>query len=215
MLYFQRTILPLIVTFGLSGVSAQMPGHECSLDDAFVSKYFTVDQLQNANTAQDASYLSEKEKRVYQFLNLARLYPRDFALFYHAYLVEYEPQGLRQIKRRDRYYYTLKKELRTRQPVHALQPKKDLSVCAEKWRHESGQRGVIGHNRRRSKNIGNAESCAYSYQDSPLNFVMDLLIDTEVPSLGHRKILLGGYSEAGVAIGTHKGYGHCVVIDLR
>ena len=48
----------------------------------------------------------------------------------------------------------------------------------------------------------------------PLEIVLSLLIDEGVPSLGHRKILLGNYSQIGLSIKPHKKYETNTVIDL-
>lgn len=210
---FRFAKISLLWLFYSYASQSQAAPFETSIHD-LLSRHFTQDQLQRAHTAREVDYLTAKEKAVFQYLNLARMFPREFTSFYISYLRAVEPEGITALKRKDRYYYSLYRELKKASPKEAFTPAKELYHSARKWATESGKKGVIGHKRQFSKNRGSAECCAYSWQDSPMNFVMDLLIDTDIPSLGHRKILLGDYEEIGVAIGPHKGYGHCVVIDL-
>jgi uncharacterized protein YkwD len=84
---------------------------------------------------------------------------------------------------------------------------------AKCWAKESGKKGVIGHNRIRCKKGYFAECCSYGNLE-PLEFVLNLLVDEGIPSLGHRKILFTNYKKVGVSINTHKTYGQCVVIDV-
>ena len=76
-----------------------------------IKKHFTVQDLEQANTAADVDYMNEIEKEIIQYLNLARTQPFNFSKFYIEYLKEFEVEGYKKFKRRDRYYYSLHKDL--------------------------------------------------------------------------------------------------------
>ena len=58
-----------------------------------------------------------------------------------------------------------------------------------------------------------AENIGFGYQSAFEN-VIELLIDLDVPSLGHRKTILNArFNYAGVSMGYHSDYGTCCVID--
>jgi hypothetical protein len=48
-----------------------------------------------------------------------------------------------------------------------------------------------------------------------LEIVLQLLIDEDVPSLGHRRILLEKYQTIGVSIQPHSHYGFNAVLDFH
>jgi hypothetical protein len=49
---------------------------------------------------------------------------------------------------------------------------------------------------------------------SPVDVVMQLLVDEDVESLGHRMILLGSYTKIGAATRPHTAYRTNSVLDL-
>lgn len=57
--------------------------------------------------------------------------------------------------------------------------------------------------------------CIHYGQSNALEIVTSLLIDQTVKSLGHRKICLGYFTEMGVSIQPHNGYGKNAVLDFR
>ena len=81
----------------------------------------------------------------------------------------------------------------------------------------SGITGYIGHNRNsdecQKKKYFLGECCQYG-NDEAVEIILSLLIDKDVPSLGHRKILLGKYTSAGVSIQPHKTYRFNTVLDF-
>ena len=59
------------------------------------------------------------------------------------------------------------------------------------------------------------ECCEYG-NDDPMEIVMSLLLDYDVPSLGHRKICLSEtYNLIGVSIQPHKNYTYNSVLDFK
>ena len=184
--------------------------------ESLLRDHFSSQELKSANTAVQVEYLNTKEKQVVQYTNLARMHPRKFAKFYLDYLEKIDRGGYRLYQKRNYYYTTLYRDLMDpkRKPRAAWKLDATLTDYAECWAVESGEKGVIGHDRATCSSGRFAECCSYSYKDDPMNFVINLLVDHRVSSLGHRKAMLGGYKKVGVSIQPHSGYGHCVVLDM-
>ena len=100
------------------------------------------------------------------------------------------------------YYQSLFKKLSEMKPTDILQPDHQLFKTAECWAVEAGKKGLKGHDRIKCKKNYDAEACDYG-NDNGFDVVLNLLVDKFVPSLGHRKVLLGKYSELGAAIRPH------------
>ncbi len=168
-----------------------------------------------AYTAQNTDYLTENEKLVYYYLNLARLNP---PLFAETFLIKYTKwNSYEDLSLSDYYTGSLYKTMKNMQPVGVLSPQKDLFESAKCHAVSSGKVGYVGHTR--LSNSGcvskfSGECCSYGQFDA-LNIVMQLLIDSDVPSLGHRKICLdGGYQTLGVSVQPHKTYRFNSVLDF-
>jgi uncharacterized protein YkwD len=100
------------------------------------------------------------------------------------------------------YYLSLFRKLADMKPENILHPNHQLFKTAECWAIEAGKRGLKGHDRINCKKRYDAEACDYG-NNNGFDVVLNLLVDKFVPSLGHRKILLGNYSELGAAIRPH------------
>ncbi|WP_338762997.1 CAP domain-containing protein [Bernardetia sp. ABR2-2B] len=168
-----------------------------------------------AYTAQNTDYLTENEKLVYYYLNLARLNP---PLFAETFIRKYTKWNSHEdLSLSDYYTGSLYKTLKNMQPVGVLYPQKDLFVSARCHAVSSGKKGYVGHERLsnsgcKAKFAG--ECCSYGQFDA-LEIVMQLLIDSGVPSLGHRKICLSGsYKTLGVSVQPHKTYRFNSVLDF-
>jgi uncharacterized protein YkwD len=167
------------------------------------------------NTAASADYLTEVEKKIIYILNLAR---KDPPLFNRT-VVEKYPAFMNDAKlASSEYYITLRAAMRHRRSLPLLQPDQRLFESARCHAISSGEIGYVGHNRKTSEckkvKYMFAECCQYGYDD-PLKIVMDLLIDEDVPSLGHRDILLSPYTKIGVSLKPHRKYGWNAVMDLE
>jgi len=186
---------------------------------ALLNVYFTTDETTKANTTESSTFLTPQEKQVFLYTNLARIYPKKFALFYKEYLIKYDENGYKKFKKRDRYYYTFYKSLlkldKSKKKLLSLKPSIEMYKLAKCWAKESGRKGLIGHKRKKCKKGYSAECCSYSYTDDALENVLLLFIDEGVKSLGHRKILLDNYTLMGVSLQKHKAYGYCAVLDLK
>ena len=157
-----------------------------------------------ANSAREADYLTDHEKRVYYYLNLVRMNPKLFA---DTYLQDCKNS-------REYYKSSLYRELQTLKPLPVLKPDRALFQSAECHARVSGERGYIGHDRVKCKEYFAGECCHYGQSDA-LEIVTSLLIDYQVSSLGHRRICLGNYTELGVAIRPHKNYHENTVLDFH
>ncbi len=157
------------------------------------------------------SFQNENEKRILYYMNYARVKPQEF-------LLKYVIPNLRDTTKY--YERTLIETLRKMKPVAALKSNKKMFELATCHAKESGRTGYVGHGRQNGCSKGyNAECCAYGSanysNDKALNYVLQLLVDEDVPSLGHREIiLLNWLKTAGVSIQPHKTYGENVVIDF-
>lgn len=165
------------------------------------------------NTARGASYMTEEERTLIWVLNMARVNPR---LFCRTVVAPYSKSNGIDMES-ETYYLSLMKQMRNMEALNILQPDKVCFVSAECHAVSSGKRGYTGHNRQtaecRKVQKFNGECCSYGVEDA-IGVVVTLLVDEDVPSLGHRNILLGGYTKTGVAMRPHKGYRTNTVIDF-
>lgn len=172
--------------------------------------------IDRANTAADLEYLTEEEKKVILFMNLARL---DGKLFGETFLTEYIESNNTD---KTSYVRSLYRDLRRLDPLHPLIPEKDLTAIAQGHANQSGKTGHMGHKnfQKRFKPVmGNpynhvGENCSYGF-DRAIDIVITLLIDEGVKNLGHREnILSEDFNSVGVAIRPHKRLRYNCVIDF-
>ncbi len=165
-----------------------------------------------ANTAAGVDYLSEEEKQVVLFTNLARWDGLLFvSTFMHTYMENRKPT---------RYSRSLIRDLKKVKGLQPLWHEYDLYEAAKGHAIESGKSGHAGHrnfDRRFKPLLGKynlvAENCAYGF-DKAMDIVIQLLIDEDVPNLGHRKNMLNPeFNSTGVSIQPHKKYNHNCVIS--
>ena len=109
--------------------------------------------------------------------------------------------------------------------MKALQPLTYNEACylaAKEWVEKSGAKGTIGHEDNFSDRItkyglqwkATGENCSYGIE-TPIDIVIQLLIDAGVETRGHRKnILNANFTYAGASIGEHKGYRVMCCIDF-
>jgi len=184
---------------------------------------WTPQQLEMANTAKDANYLSEEEKKVVFLSNLSRL---DGALFAKTYLQAYVEGKLK--GKESHYVRTLSAELQKVKGLPMLKPHEKLFKAATYHARDMGTKGLMGHNSsdgidfftrirsfmNPSGNFSFAENCAYGFS-SAQDIVLQLLIDEGIPDLGHRKNLLSAkFDLVGVSIQPHKKYQYNCVQDF-
>jgi hypothetical protein len=169
----------------------------------------------NCNTAKDLEYLSATERDVIWVLNMARLNP---VLFLNSVLLNPESDVFKTPKARSYYYNSLIEDLKILKPNQTpLFPDSNLFVSAKCHAFESGKSGYVGHDRKKNtcKKDFYGECCYYGLEDAFV-VVISLLIDENVRSLGHRKIMLSNeYTLIGVSLQPHIDYGTNTVLDFK
>ncbi len=174
---------------------------------------------QKANTATNLDYLDEEEKRVIYLVNLART---EGALFAETYLQAYvKSQG---ISPQEPYLKSLYQDLKdAKMPPLAPHPK--LSQAAAFHAEDTGEKGLVSHDSSDGTPFGKrvkrfvqagalAENCSYGYATAE-GIVMQLLLDANTPSLGHRKNILNPvFDHIGVAIHPHQEWKFTCVQDF-
>lgn len=171
--------------------------------------------LEMANTASKADYLTEEEKKVIFLCNLARI---NGKLFKESFLAKYIADN--EIPE-DSYILSLKKTLNKTKKLRCMMPAEDLSDIAKKYAIEAGEKGWEGHRNYtarfrvvKDKYSSTGENCAYGYDDAT-DIVITLLVDKDIPDLGHRKNILNkDFSNIGVSIQPHKDYEVNCVMDF-
>jgi uncharacterized protein YkwD len=114
--------------------------------------------------------------------------------------------------------------LMRQRPLPPLTQNGRLAAAADEHVATQGPTGEIGHGppgnfaqRMRDEGVFagiEAESISYG-QPTPRDVIRQLIVDSGVPSRGHRKDLLGSaFQAAGVGCGRHAEYGSMCVIDL-
>ena len=167
------------------------------------------------NTASNVTYMNEKEKMVIYVINLLRAYP---TLFAKTVVAQYPTLSGKEELAKDQYYYqSLLTTLLAMNPLPLITDNEKCYQSAVCHAMLSGKTGYVGHKRNsaecENKKYFYGECCDYG-NDDPVEIVLSLLIDENVPSLGHRKILLGKYTSAGVSIQPHKTYRYNTVLDF-
>lgn len=177
-----------------------------------ISQTWTTQELDKANTAANVNILTQEEKEVIRYLNLARLYPQKFAMIeVRDYL---GPSKYGDYLKSSSYKESLMVTLKYKTPVGLIYFDEDMYLLANCFAKESGQSGKTGHNRVSCPDGFQAECCSYG-QEQGKDVVLQLLIDHDVPSLGHRQICLSdSYNKVGLSIYSHSVYDYCCVLDF-
>jgi len=195
--------------------------------DSMQKNLFSTQEIKLANTAAHASWMSDEEKRVILYMNLARM---DGKRFYRSFIPDYvkrHNQIFRPvIHRNNPYLKSLKTDLWKIKNLSLLQPDSLLHLAAAFHAKDMGDNGMTGHDSSDGTDFSDrlerfkpdcfsaAENCAYGLFDA-LDIVCGLLIDDEVPCLGHRiNILNHDFNTAGVSIWFHQVYRYNCVIDF-
>ena len=176
---------------------------------------FSNDQLAKANTAKDATYLSQAEKDLILYCNLARLDGQTFA---NQYLSKMKNSS-------NSYEQSLLKDLAGIKNLPMLKPNSRLAKAAKVHVDDIGPKGLVQHESsdgtatftrvRKYYNGGYmGENISFGYS-SAMDIVLQLLVDDGVESLGHRhNILNKSFIRIGISIGSHKQYRSCCVQDF-
>lgn len=169
--------------------------------------------LIRAGTAENVDFLSEDEKMIILYANLART---NGPLFASTFLDEY--LRIKEIKPNS-YTRSLYKDLQQIRELPMLLPEGDLYKVAREHASRSGKKGYEGHKGFRQrytplmKRYTEVGENIYYGPYTPLEIVIQLLIDEGIEDLGHRRNLLSPkFNSIGVAIKPHKTYEYnCVM----
>ncbi|CAN5139304.1 CAP domain-containing protein [soil metagenome] len=164
------------------------------------------------------SFMTDKEQEVIRLVNYVRTQPAQFA-----------EQYLLPLKNESADALECYNELKNASPQKGLLPCKALSLSSRDHALEMGRTGKVGHFSVSGKSpgdrvkkyarfdgpwIGAWENCSYGLED-PLDIVLQLLIDENIPDRGHRKNILNeNIALIGVSIENHKTYGINCVMDM-
>ncbi|MDP1803075.1 MAG: CAP domain-containing protein [Bacteroidota bacterium] len=179
---------------------------------AAVAQKWTAKQLADANTAKDIPSLSTIEIEIIMYINLARLFPKEFVKYevvnYNA-LPKYKKDLTKST-----YKASLIKELNALKPLNALVFDKVPYENARCLGEEQSKNGKTGHERTTCKDARYGENVSYG-MDNSKDVVMQWLIDEDLVSLGHRKnCLSNSYTKIGVSEHTHTKYATSSIADF-
>ena len=175
-------------------------------------------EIQRANTAIRNDNLTHDEKLIILYINLVRLNPKKFCDLYIERAKNYRFN-------KPEYISSLIDDLNRNVELPMLYPNDSLIAAARSHAIDIGNTGGYGHDssdgtsfydrvKRFGYNNPAGENCHYGDR-CPLDVVLDLLVDNDVPSLGHREnILRNSFAEIGVSKQPHTKYDYNVVIDF-
>jgi uncharacterized protein YkwD len=157
-------------------------------------------------------------------VNLARLNGKKYL---QTYFQEYNQTPYLDMKSsKNKYMVSLKSDMDKIKNLIMLMPDPGLYKAAKYHAKDSGKNGIVGHtssdgttfSKRLPKYVQGwnriAENCSYGYEDA-VSIVGQLLLDEDVPSLGHRKSILNVELEfIGVSITPHSQYRYNCVMDF-
>jgi uncharacterized protein YkwD len=165
-----------------------------------------AEQLAAANTCDTISILQQEEKNAILYLNLARMFPKDF-LKYEIYP--------RQSSIQTSYYNSLVKTMSAMKPVAPVRFDRVMYENALCFANEQGPTTRVGHNRFKCGASYLGECISYG-QETGQDIALQLIIDEDVPSLGHRKMCLSpAYKKVGIKNGEHGLHGFMSVVDFE
>lgn len=178
------------------------------------SKKWANPKYKVCNTAANAGYMSDEERKVVYILNLVRMDPK---LFCETVVMQAATISSFIDTSSALYFKTLVTTLNNMESLPVLYPDSACVVSARCHAVSSGKKGYTGHARQNDQCRKNThfmgECCNYGSDDA-LEILLLLLDDNGVASLGHRRICLGSYSKVGVAIAPHKSFAHNAVLDF-
>ena len=176
---------------------------------------WTDAEIAKANTAAHVSSLSQMDKDIILYCNLARL---DGAKFWRTY-------GKANAKGSSSNVASLERDLSMVRNYPMYIPEASLMKAAAYHANDMSQNNFFDHDSSDGTDFGDR---LYSFYDgnaiaenisagsnTAISVVMQLLIDDGVPSLGHRKnILSSKYTAIGVKSASHRSWGSVTVQDF-
>jgi uncharacterized protein YkwD len=170
-------------------------------------KEWTKEQVAAADVNRNEARLTDEEKNVFLYMNLARLFPEDYIA-----IELFEEQKSKKLNTFERSLIQTMKKMK---PLGVITFDDSMYELAKCFAAEQGPTGKVGHDRKKCTDGYRAECCDYGFQEGR-EIVKRLLVDFQVTSLGHRKIVLSpSYSKAGVSIGNHSKHKYLAVLDFN
>lgn len=183
--------------------------------------------LDKANTAANTGFLSEEEKNVILYTNLARIKPDKFAGTIKPIWEAYSDNKYGEIDdlNNNKWFQSLLEDLKEMEPAPLLYPHKQLYKAARYHAKDMGKTGKTGHTSSDgtsfvkrvtsyADSIPLSENCSYGYNKG-FDIVMQFLVDENVKSLAHRVNSLNPkYTKVGVSIQPHEKYNYNCVMDF-
>ena len=199
------------------------------------SNKWSEKELVMANTAKNVDYLSPEEKKIIFYMNLVRMdgekffntFFKDFVKDHNQRMKQYSNYKELKINEYDRYYRGLKIDLKKIKNLSLFYPDETLTYVALQHGKEMNRKNIAGHNSSDGRspqdriakyypNRAMAENLAFGFANGLDNVCM-LLLDKDVPDLGHRKNMLNstnGLNIVGVSIQRHPAYKYSATIDF-
>ena len=196
---------------------------------------WSEEELSMANTAKNAKYLNPQEKDLIMYMNLARIngekffntYFQEFLEAHNTQMVQYSNYRQLRIDKTDRYYKSLKKDLKSIKDLPVFYPDESLSWVAQQHAKDMNKYNYADHKSKDGRSVKDrissiypkralGENLAFGFSTGLGNVCM-LLLDKGVSDLGHRKLILNTslkLNYVGVSIEPHKGYKYCSVTDF-
>jgi uncharacterized protein YkwD len=183
------------------------------------AQQWSAAQLVKANTAKEVKELTFEEKQTIMYLNLARMYPKDYKrIEFHkksAFWSNYRPWNGFVGKIDSTYVKSLLKTLETMKPVNPVYYNSEMYELAKCFSNEKYESNKMGHDRKKCKYGFSAECISYG-KKTGLEIINQLLVDHGIQDLGHREICLAnGYESIGVKINKHKTYEFFAILDFN
>jgi hypothetical protein len=196
---------------------------------------WTPEELEMANTARDAAYLTEEEKKIVFYMNLVRIdgtrffntYFQEFVNAHNKEMLRYSNYNELRVNRKDRYYRGLEIDLKLIKNLSLFYPDEALTYVSRQHGKDMNRYNIAGHNSKDGRTVKDriskyypnrsmAENLAFGFSKGLANVSM-LLLDKNVPDLGHRKNMLNtslGLNIVGVSIQPHPAYRFSATIDF-
>ncbi len=180
-------------------------------------KWEKKDQLIRANNFDGVTYMDSVEKEILLYCNLVRINPKLFAeTYYQKYL------DLTDNKMTNSYIASLYNRLIHAKKGMPLFADENLFKMAKDHAITTGEKGTTGHamyTKRIKTFLGEdylpvGENCSYGYNDA-LGVFMQLMIDEDTPSFGHRENILDpNFNVVGISIQKHAKYSWTCVMEF-
>lgn len=201
----------------------------------YTRESWSKEELTLANTAGDKKYLTAEERDFIMYTNLIRMdgekffytFFQDYVDAHNKRMAQYANYNSLKISRTDKYYKSLQKDLEDIKDLPVLWPDEALSWVARQHAKDMNRYNYAEHQSRDGRSAKDrisqmyprramGENLSFGFATGLGNACM-LLLDKDVPDLGHRKLILDTSYElnfVGVSIQPHRGYKYCAVMDF-